>query len=426
MKQRIETVVLQKIVGDGQALGTLEDGQKVFVWGALPGETAEVLITKRKSRLSQGIAEKVLKPAPERVEPKDPESYLSTSPWQIMSPAAEAHWKQQLVQDAFAMHDIKLQTSEFVTDETMYGYRNKVEFSWWWDNETETLDLAFFRRGTHGKIPVEGTSLARPDINEAARRVRDLLREKNVEARSLKTLLLRCSQKGEINAQLYVKEQIFEVLNENDIVGLNLHGFEIIYSKPESPASVVTEVLATYGQSFLTDTILGIEFQYSTGGFFQVNVPVYEKALEHIREWVGDRPVVDMYSGVGTIGLTIGGEQVTMVEQNETCVQEMKRNVDRLNSAACVVSAAAEDSLDYITPDHTIILDPPRAGLHEDVVFKLKDERPQRIIYLSCNPVTQARDIAKLLDRYHVVYSATFNFFPRTPHIEQLIVLDLA
>lgn len=132
-----------------------------------------------------------------------------------------------------------------------------------------------------------------------------------------------------------------------------------------------------------------------------------------------------MYSGVGSIGLTIGGDNVTLVELNEHAVREMERNIAALGLNATPVLAASENALEYITGDKTIILDPPRAGLHEAVVAKLLEEKPARIIYLSCNPVTQARDIARLAEAYGIKAHQGYNFFPRTPHIENLVVLDI-
>jgi len=143
-------------------------------------------------------------------------------------------------------------------------------------------------------------------------------------------------------------------------------------------------------------------------------------------EWiVKDKQTVDLYSGVGSVGLTIGGDNVTLVELNEHAVREMERNIAELGKKATAVLAASERALDYITSDKTIIVDPPRAGLHDDVIWRLIDEKPQRIIYLSCNPVTQARDIARLTEVYGIKAHRGYNFFPHTPHIEHLVVLDL-
>jgi len=433
MKKKVLPIVnikLDKIVGGGQALGTLEGGRKMFVWGGLPGETVAAQMTKKKSNLAEGVVMEVLEPSKERITPRDDTSYLSTSPWQIMTFDAEQHYKSALIEEAFELHDIVLPDKiEVFTDDKQYEYRNKIEFSWYWNKESDTLDLAFFRRGTHGKIPVDGTSLANPSINRAATAMRDLLRTKpDVRAFMLKTLLVRCDASGNVAMQLYVREPDFAQFAEHEIVNLGVSGFELIFSNPKSPASVITNRLQQWGTVNLSDTIIDIPFTYAVEGFFQINIPIYEQALRDMQQFVDSKkPTVDLYSGVGTIGLTIGGANVTLVEVNEPAVIEMKRNIKALDREKLVqaILAPSESALEHIVNGSTIIVDPPRAGLHEDVVNKLLDVAPQRIIYLSCNPVTQARDVARLSEKYGVKYHRGYNFFPRTPHIENLVVLDL-
>ena len=524
-RQIFETLTLEKIVGGGQALGTLADGRKCFVWGGLPGETATVRITKKKSHFVEAIVEGVISPSPDRIQPRDPDSYLSTSPWQIMPLEIEQACKRQLIDDAFTLHNVALPAAiDIYCNNVAYGYRNKVEFSWYSESVVsravsqkksglayvgpglfyddtrgvnadsdreessgDTLDLAFFRRGSKGKIVVNGTSLAHPEINNLARAVRDLLRHKHVAARQLKTLLVRCDQSGSCVWQLYIKDRLPEIITADDAAKLPAQGGEIIYSDPRSPASRITERLAHFGNTTLTDTILGIPFRYACEGFFQVNIPVYEQALRDMREWVsressywqlGHRqkkseqqgtnsqhgssnsfpegfafpasvrqerqldqlaarrpeekgvcetgePTLDFYAGVGTIGLTIGSGNVTLVEINADAVREMQRNIAELDRTdARAVLAPSEQALDYITGKEIVIVDPPRAGLHPDVIATLLQQLPPRIIYLSCNPVTQARDVRLLQEKYHIVHHRGYNFFPRTPHIEHLVILD--
>lgn len=425
--QKNETVILKKIVGGGQALGEISDGKKAFIWGALPDEMVEALITKKKSKYVEGIVTSVIKSSTQRVEPKDPDSFLSTSPWQIFSTQAEQHYKAALIEEAFELHNIVLpEPIELFTDSRMYGYRNKVEFSWWGDtiDGAETLDLAFFRRGTKGKIPVSGTSLARPEINQLAQAIRDLLHSKHISARALKTLLIRCSQDGKCVWQLYLKDNLPDIISRSDAASLPAQGGELIFSDPRSPASRITERLDTFGNTTLTDTILDETFSYAAESFFQVNLPIYERALLDMKRWI-DKPAVDLYSGVGTIGLTIGGAGVTLVEADENAVREMNRNISHSNIQATAVHAPTEKALEYIVSGKTIIVDPPRAGLHADVIDRLLETKPSRIIYLSCNPVTQARDVAMLGETYGVRHHQGYNFFPRTPHIEHLVVLEL-
>lgn len=425
---RLETVRLDKIVGGGQALGTLESGKKVFVWGGLPDESVTIHLQKMKSGYGEGVVTNVHEANPARVEPRDPDSYLSTSPWQIMDFASEQHYKAALIEEAFELHDIVLPSAiDVYSDGVEYGYRNKVEFSWWWDNDASTLDLAFFRRGTKGKLPVNGTSLARNEINDLAIAVRDLLRSKKIEARHLKTLMIRCDQAGNAVWQLYVKDKLPTLISDNEAARLPAQGGEVIYSDPRSPASRITERLSAFGDITLHDEVLGVPFHYATEGFFQVNIPVYEQALRDMRQWVSEGKTVDLYSGVGSIGLTIGGDDVTLVEIDENAVREMNRNIEALdrNDSTKVVLAASEKALDHITGDATIIVDPPRAGLHADVIGRLLEVKPARIVYLSCNVVTQARDVALLAEAYGIRAHRGYNFFPRTPHIEHLAVLDL-
>ena len=510
-RQSFETLTLEKIVGGGQALGTLADGRKCFVWGGLPGETVTVRVTKKKSHFVEAVVEEVVSPSPDHIQPRDPDSYLSTSPWQIMPLEVEQTYKKQLINDAFTLHNVTLpETIEVYCNNVAYGYRNKVEFSWYsesvasraisqkksglalvgpglFSDDTrgidadsdreessgDTLDLAFFRRGSKGKIIVDDTSLARPEINNLARAIRDLLRHKHIAARQLKTLLIRCDQSGSCVWQLYLKDRLPEIITADEAAQLPAQGGEVIYSDPRSPASRITERLARFGNTALIDTILGVPFRYACEGFFQVNIPVYEQALRDMREWVpynkarqerqldqlaahdntdsqqraisqkksGQLYVgpglfyddiravklstIDLYAGVGTIGLTIGGDNITLVESNADAVREMQRNITELGRTdARAVLAPSEQALDYITGKEIVIVDPPRAGLHSDVIATLLQQLPPRILYLSCNPVTQARDVALLQQHYRIAWHRGYNFFPRTPHSEHLVVLD--
>lgn len=421
-------VTLSHIIGGGQTIGTLATGKKCLAWGGLPGEKVRLQPTKSKTSYIEGTVTDVLSASGIRTQPRDPESFISTSPWQIMQFDAEEHFKSALIEEAFELHDIVLPNQiETYSDGVEYEYRNKVEYSFWYDTDAKNLSLAFFRRGTHGKVAVSRTSLASPAITELSERILIVLNKLHVGGRALKTLLVRSNRAGDATWQLYVKDENFDVEQLVTSLGDLANTGEIIYSNPKSPASVITSRLYSGSDIVLEDRILGIPFRYATEGFFQINLPVYEEALRNMREWVlPHTPVVDMYSGVGTIGLTIGGDDITLVEINQHAVREMERNIVELGRKdnAKAVLAASEQALDYITQDATIIVDPPRAGLHEDVVRRLLEVAPERIIYLSCNPVTQARDVALLAETYGVRYHKGYNFFPRTPHIEHLVILD--
>ncbi|MBP9489582.1 class I SAM-dependent RNA methyltransferase [Candidatus Saccharibacteria bacterium] len=433
-KPKFAVVKFDKMTPGGQALGELESGKKIFAWGVLPGELAKVQITKSKSSFAEGFAVEILETSSRRIVPQDPESYLSTSPWQVMDFDFEQQLKQELVTESFAQEKISIKPSDsFFTDNQIFGYRNKIEFSFWWENSDQNpnggeLNLAFFRRGGKGKVPVRSTSLTKTQINRAGQKVLDLLRQRLVSTRDLKTLLIRCNQNGNIAAQLYVKEEDFELFSDDEVRSLGFLNFEIIYSNPKSPASVITKVLFNSGGKTLSDKILNVNFNYVTEGFFQINLPVYEQALKDMSRFIDNsKPTTDLYSGVGSIGLTIGENDLTMVEINSAAVKEMERNIKVLGreGSTQAILAASENALEYISAGSNLIVDPPRAGMDKKVCQKILDTKPSRIIYLSCNPSTQARDVAMLSEEYKITYSRGYNFFPRTPHIENLVVLDL-
>lgn len=433
-KIKFEIAKFNKITPGGQALGTLENGKKIFAWGVLPNETAKIQITKSKSSFVEGFAVEIFESSPERIEPKDKESFLSTSPWQIFNFDFEQKTKQELIFESFRQEKIELKNQEdFYSDGKIFKYRDKVEFSFWWEKSEENenegkLSLAFFKRGGKGKIPVKGTSLATPEINQAGQKVLAVLRDRKTASRDLKTLLIRTSQKGEISAQLYVKDENFAIFREQELSKLNFKNFEIIFSNPKSPASVITKRLQSSTGQKLQDSVLGINFNYATESFFQINLPVYEQALRDMNKFIDtSKPTVDLYSGVGSIGLTIGAGDLTLVEINEPAVEEMRRNITELGreKTAKAILSPSEKALDFIKKGANLIVDPPRAGMNREVCEKILEIEPEKVIYLSCNPTTQARDVAILSKKYEIIYARGYNFFPRTPHIENLIILEL-
>lgn len=380
-----------KMIPGGQSMGVLDDGRKIFFWNALPGEdVVEYRITKKKSHYVEAVAEKIENPLKYRVKPKD-DCYLSTSPWQIMDYDYELQQKVELVREVFRQQKIEIDT-EILTDGQEYSYRNKMEYALYYDKEFEKIRLAFHERGSHRKVPIETSSIERPEIFERALQIVDELNARGEEARKYQSLLLRCNQKGEVSGGLFENGKPHPVFEK------------------------------------LTDEILGVPYSYSPNGFFQINLPVYEMALNEIKKFVETEKVLDLYAGVGTIGLSVARDkELTLVENNKAAYCELVSNASggrSLDSKALLCNS--EDALDCIEPDETVIVDPPRAGCDKKLIEKFLEVKPRRIIYLSCNPATQARDIEMLLGKYIIKSIKTFNFFPRTPHIENLVILDIS
>lgn len=393
------SVKIDKLVPGGQGIGTLDNGIKGFFWNVLPGETVtKYEITKKKSHYFEAIALKIENPSSHRIAPKD-SCYLSTSPWQIMDYDYELEQKSELLVEIFRQHGVDyfsglVKQSEnnlprVATDGKDFHYRNKMEYSLYYDFEDEKLHLAFRKRGTHRKIKVETSSIERPEIFEKATEIVANLNAEHADGRKYQSLLLRCNQNGKVEGGLFENHKPHPVFNN------------------------------------LTDKILGQEYSYSPNGFFQINLSVYEMALEKIKKHITTEKVLDLYAGVGTIGLSVARDKnLTLVEVDKSAYAELEKNVKQ--SAMPKIQSflsKSEEATDFIGPDQTVIVDPPRAGLDAKLVDKLLEITPETIIYLSCSPVTQARDVKLLLEKYQIIKIQPFNFFPRTPHLENLIIL---
>jgi 23S rRNA (uracil1939-C5)-methyltransferase len=418
------TVHTTKMVAGGQALGQLPDGKAIFVWNALPNETVGVRLIRQKSSFAEGVAEKIITASLERITPRE-ENYLATSPWQMMTFAAENTYKKQIVQDIFTQAKVAIPPFELVATkateteaEGVFGYRNKMEYSFWGDDNG--LHLALHHRGSHGKEIVTGSALAMPEIDSAAAQLVNQLNDLKVRASDLKMVIIRASQDQHVTASLFVKHDNFPELD----LPHELKGLRVYFSNPKSPAAVRTLMLQELGSLLLHDKLLGKEFVYDVDSFFQVNLPIYEQALARIKTWLHEPSIVDMYAGAGTIGLSVATKKVTLIELDATTAKMAIENAEGSSLEGAVIEASSEKALEYITATEPVVLDPPRVGLHSTVTTVLADVLPPKIVYLSCNPVTQARDLALLQDHYEIAHFEAFNFFPRTPHIETLVILN--
>lgn len=383
---------IEKLTPTGQGIGTLSDGKKIFLWNTLPNEEVKSFIQiKSKSSYDEGIAKDFIKTSEYRTEPKD-EQYLSTSPWQIMTDDYEADQKTAVIKELF--RNLWQDGVAFHQSPDTWHYRNKMEYSLYYNFASEKIELAIHPRGSHSKMPIKTSSIERAEIFEKAEAIIKHLNESGDEAKNYSSLLLRCNQNGDVEGGLFEKRKSHPVFNN------------------------------------LTDEILGKTYSYSPNGFFQINLPIYEIALTRIKEILDTtetKKVIDLYSGVGTIGLSTAREkELTLVEVDKSAYKELEANCKDIETATPVL-AKSEEALEYIAPDSVVILDPPRAGCDKKLIDKLIEVKPKKIIYLSCNPITQVRDIELLISAGAKLKSVeAFNFFPHTPHIENLVSLDFA
>lgn len=428
MNQKTFTVTADKIAHNGAAT-CLAGSETIYVHGMLPGETAIVDVIKKHGAYFGEIRE-FINISPHRKEP-DELHYLCCSPWQIAQYPSQAEYKQNIISELYSYYEDSPKV-DFTPADKYYGYRTKVEFSFMSRDSVGNqmpLSIAYhIRNGGKARTELDnGCMLLSENVNKIALSICEKLREKGLTTYELKSLCIRES-KTENNciAILYVKEKDVPTIDVSDIP--NLVGYHVWYSTHKSPASVPTEKLSSYGQDYLEENISGIKLRYPWDGFFQNNISVFAKAVKRMSSFVDSKSdLLELYSGVGTIGLMLSHKvpKVLGVEINESSVNLSKDNAKINNITNYEAKAYPAEKIDYdlLKSFNQIILDPPRAGLNPRLIEYLIKAGPETIIYLSCNPETQARDYSKLSEKYKLEHIEGFDFYPQTPHVESLIVL---
>ena len=420
------TLEFKKIVGEGKALGR-HDGKVVFAYGLLPGETARVRVTMEKRNFMEAELLEVLTPSPRRVEPKE-DHYLSCSPWQIMDYPLQAETKKGLVEDLLyqTTHET-IRLDKFYEAKQLFGYRTKIEYSF--ASENGRLAFAFHKRGNYREMYAlpKGCALMSDKTNAIALEILEKLNEAGLTPADLKTLIFReAKNTGERIAVLFLKRKDI-ALKEFRPEGLN--GFIAAYSNPLSPMSSADEIISAWGNDFVTEKVCGTLLSYGFDCLFQNNMELFEEALKEIRGAAFKcGKLIDLYSGVGAIGLALRdlADKVYAVECVPNSVRYASLNAEQNKAGNFEILCSMMEKADaaLLKGADILVLDPPRAGLHQKVVKNIMELLPGKIIYLSCNPITQGRDAAFFLEKYKLVRSAAFDFYPNTPHVETLLVFE--
>lgn len=426
-------IEFQRVNEKGFGIGYTEDGKLVECIGVLPQETAEVEIWGKKKGTLRANLVNIVTAIPERISPEE-EAYESTAPLAIVSPKYEATWKMAWIHEQFNKHHITCPDFSLVQGEQEYGYRNKVEFGFYSDEAG--LHLAFHKRNSSkGKLIVQGTLLAIPQMNQVAQTILQFLRSKGLASRDMKSLIVRSTTEGKVVAAIFCKErdkapedkELQELLNET------LVGIIWVYSDYRAPDSRITEIQRTLGELELTEIIDGKSLSYPWHGFFQVNPIVFSRTIQDIRDYITtisnhkELRVVDLYAGVGTIGLCVADlvGSVHGVEVSEESKHFATKNADTNSIDNYTFDQLKSEDLpmEQLHGADIVIVDPPRSGLMPQVVDKILLTKPEYILYVSCNPATQARDLVRITELYSLEEYTAYNYYPRTMHVEGLAVL---
>jgi len=415
------------LVFGGEGLGYYKS-KPVFVYGVLPNEKVLVRPVKIKSKFIKASLEKIITNNNNRRLFQE-DHYLSCSPWQIMPEEKQLYYKKELTKEVFNKfaHSLPIADPEITASQNNWNYRNKLEFGLC--NTDSGLSLCFNERYSYNKhLPLTECKLGHNLLNQTANQILESINQKNIPASVLKNLLIRYSFNEEkCLAVLYVIDPDFKTF-EIDLV--NLSGWQIIYSEPQTPSAVTTQVLFSQGSNFLKEKFLNNFFEYDYDSFFQINPPAFNQFLKILKEQkiTGNR-LLDLYAGVGVIGLSLADsfKEVKCVEINAKAEEQIKKNaqLNNLKNITAETEPAEHFKLtEWLKNVDTVVVDPPRAGLHPKVVKNLLEAKVKTLIYLSCNPATQARDLSMLKEVYNVRHWQLFDFYPQTPHVESLLILE--
>ncbi|MBR7154775.1 MAG: 23S rRNA (uracil(1939)-C(5))-methyltransferase RlmD [Paludibacteraceae bacterium] len=470
----IEHVEITGVAAEGKALVRIND-IVTFVPNCVPGDIVDLQITKKKHSFMEAKVLRVVQPSPVRCEAHCKHfGVCGGCKWQILPYAEQLKYKQQQIVDNLTrIGKIELPAiSPILGSKHIYEYRNKLEFTcadrkWFpWEvieaaggleNVDSSYGLGFHIPNCFDKVlDIEECHLM-PEINNRIRNgVREYARthgltfyNEHTHEGLLRTLILRNNHKGELMLIVSFGEPITDHQSPitNFLEWLHTEFPEIIsllYVENLKFNDTIgdQDVKVYFGQDHIMEEMEGLQFKVGPKSFYQTNTEQAYELYKVAREFAFDQlpmtndqlPLVyDLYTGTGTIANFVARQarQVIGIEYVPEAIEDAKVN-SKINKIDNTLFFAGDmkDILNddfvakYGRPD-VIITDPPRAGMHEDVVNVILNAEPKRIVYVSCNPATQARDLALLDAKYRVTKVQPVDMFPHTQHVENVVQLEI-
>lgn len=454
-KQELELTIEQSAFG-GKGLTRLH-GLAVFVDQTVPGDRVLARIVKKKKNFAEARMLQLLEPSAHRVTPPCKYSgYCGGCKWQFLSYDVQLLYKQQHVRES--LEHIGLLTGVVVhptlPTEPIFGYRNKMEFScatrrWLLPEELTQKDIdagigiGLHVPGTFDKvIDIEYCLLQHPLGNDLLSEIRRHIKASNLPIYHLRDhqgfwryLVLRRSvayDQWMVNLVTSADQRIHLQPLAQTLMQKYPNVVSVINNITSRKAGVAVGEyeIQLAGQPYLLDRIGHHEFEISANSFFQTNTHQAESLYNVVNDYAGltgDETVLDLYCGAGTIAIHLSGmsKAVIGIEAVESAVADAKRNSKRNAVQNCrFICGDIRTSLTQIqTPPDIIVTDPPRSGMHQDVITQILSLKPKRIVYVSCNPATMARDILPLKEDYSVAQVQPVDMFPHTFHIESVAQL---
>ncbi len=455
----LENIRIEEMVAEGKCLAR-HDNMVVFVGGVAPGDVVDLRITKKKKSFMEAVPVHFREYSELRVQPFcEHFGICGGCKWQHIGYDTQLYYKEKQVRDNLERIG-KVSLPEFdpiLGSEKDKFYRNKLEFTFssfgWLTNEQikSGLDydrnaLGFHMPGRFDKILDIQHCYLQPDPSNAIRlAVRDYTRAKGLEYYDavkqtgfLRNLIVRTANTGDLMVILLVKhndeEAIFGILDDLYAKFPEITSLQYVVNTKMNDTFHDQEVICYKGQPYIYEQMEDIRFQVGPKSFYQTNADQAYELYRLTREFAGltgNELVYDLYTGAGTIANFVArqAKEVIGIEYVPSAIEDAKINSELNNITNTTFYAGdMKDILsDELIAKHgrpeVIITDPPRAGMHPDVIEKLIQVHADRIVYVSCNPATQARDLELLSEKYDVARVQPVDMFPQTHHVENIVLL---
>lgn len=450
---------INKMAYGGQGVARL-DGLVIFVKGGIPGDTVTARVFRKRKGYAEAEIIELVDPSPDRIDAPCPyNGYCGGCQWQHVVYERQLEYKTEHIRESMARIGslVDVLVHDVVPSEKRFAYRNKMEFSfsdrrWFLPNELHRREpeggfaLGLHVPGTYHKvIDIDACLLQAEMGNQILREVKGHVKDSRIPVYGLKThegfwrfLTIRYSNAfDEWMVNLVTSEERPEIIEPiADNISRRIKQIKTVVNninrRKASIAVGEREVVLT-GDGWINDRIGPFTFQISANSFFQTNSRAAEKLYEKVvdyAELAGNETVLDLYSGTGTIPIFLANSvrAVTGIEMSQSAVQDARRNCKENGISNChFLCGDIREKLSAITaskPD-VLIIDPPRAGMHKTVLAQVLSLSPEKIIYISCNPATMARDIGQMIQDYQLVEIQPVDMFPHTYHIEAISKLRL-
>ncbi len=446
---------IEKPVFGGLGLARL-DRFVVLVRGGLPGDRLRALVTRRKKDYAEARTVEVLEPSPDRVQPPCPYAgYCGGCQWQHARYERQLQYKSQVVRESVShIGGVAAElVRETVPSPEIFGYRNKMEFSFsdrrWYLPEDmaskpdgQDFALGLHIPGTFDKVLDVAACLLQSEYgNRILREVKAYAGASGFPPYGLKShegfwrfLTLRHSRAFDrwlVNlVTTHEQPELLGPLAESLASDPRVATVVNNQSRRKAAVAVGERETVLLGEGSLEDRIGPHTFRISANSFFQSNPPVAERLYRQVLRYAelsGTERVLDLYSGTGTIPIYLAAyaDSVTGIEINASAVADAERNCRFNGVDNCrFLCGDIRETLPGISPaPQVLVIDPPRVGLHPDVTAQVLALAPRRLIYVSCNPATLARDLKLLLPDYEPLEIQPFDMFPHTYHVEAVTLL---